>query len=81
MPSGLLDERAAREIVPEYFAANLCEPVAIADIGDEHGHLQRAVEIPGQSKQQLRGWRSPQPQIGKDSRQRPGVLDLLWSAS
>src|SRR4030095_2649601 len=39
------DERAPREIVAKYFSANLREPIAITNVGDEHGHLNHVAEL------------------------------------
>src|SRR5262249_26608524 len=39
------DEGAAGEIVAEYFASDLGEAVAVAHVGDEHGHLHHVAEL------------------------------------
>src|SRR6516165_11936631 len=39
------DERAAGEIVAEYFPSDLGEAVAVAHVGDEHCHLHHIAEL------------------------------------
>src|SRR5215510_10585122 len=39
------DERAPRKIVAEDLSANLREPIAITNVGDEHGHLNHVTEL------------------------------------
>src|SRR5215831_2660436 len=39
------DEGAAGEIVAEYFAPDLGEAIAVAHVGDEHGHLHHVAEL------------------------------------
>src|SRR3954468_14172542 len=39
------DESASGEIVAEYLPADLGHPVAVAHVGDEHGHLHHVAEL------------------------------------
>ena len=39
------DEGAAGEIVAEYFPPDLGKAVAVAHVGDEHGHLHHVAEL------------------------------------
>src|SRR5262245_20006232 len=39
------NERTAREIVAEYLSANFGEPIAIANVSNEHGHLNHVTEL------------------------------------
>src|SRR3954468_442551 len=39
------DESASWEIVAEYLPADLGQPIAVAHVGDEHGHLHHVAEL------------------------------------
>src|SRR5215475_3844972 len=39
------DQRAAGEVVAQNLAADLGEAVAVAHVGDEHGHLHHVIEL------------------------------------
>jgi hypothetical protein len=39
------DESASGEIVAEYLPADLGQPIAVAHVGDEHGHLHHIGEL------------------------------------